>query len=226
VIGVIAKAPQPGRVKTRLCPPLTPLQAAAVASALLADTVATALSTGHEVVIVGAGPRALLRAASGTEAPILAQRGHGLDQRLEAASADLFAAGADRVVLLGADCPTVSPVDLTGAVSALDDADVALGPACDGGYTMLGAAAHHPQLYLGVPMSTSSTAAVTLERAAAAGLPVAVLAARSDVDTVEDLLAADAAGQLRGAPRTRALLEELLTGPVGRRFPVRRGASA
>ncbi len=211
VVGVVAKAPEPGRAKTRLCPPLSPDQAAAVAAALLGDVVATATRTGHEVVVVGTGDGAVLRAAIGSHARVVRQRGAGLDQRLEAASADLFAGGADRVVLLGADCPTVTAADLAEAITALDDADVVLGPAVDGGYTLLAAAAHHPLLYLGVPMSTSRTAGVTLDRAAATGLRVAVLATRSDVDTVEDLSSAYTAGQLWGAPRTRALVEELLS---------------
>jgi rSAM/selenodomain-associated transferase 1 len=205
-IGVVAKAPVAGAVKTRMCPPCTPTEAAAVAAALLGDTVTAAVSTGHPTWCVATGDQRVLRAALPSGVPLLPQVGEGLGQRLANA---LAALDGDRVLLVGADCPTVDGAYLAAAVAALDEADVVLGPAVDGGYTLIGAHGPHPELFAGVPMSTPRVLAATVERARRARLSVRLLGVRHDIDTVEDLLAAGRAGQLAGAPRTRAALARL-----------------
>jgi uncharacterized protein len=194
-IGLVAKAPVAGKVKTRLCPPCTPEEAAEIATALLLDTAASAAATGHDVWCVHLGDPA------GQER---AQRGADLGERLAGAQADLHGRGYDRVVLLGADCPTVEPALLAAAVAALDGADVVLGPARDVGYTLIGTAVPRPEVLVDVEMSTPRVLADTLARAEAAALRVALVAERHDLDTVADLAAALAAGQLDHAPRTRA----------------------
>ncbi len=214
---VVAKAPVAGKVKTRLCPPLSAVEAADVAAALLADAAGNAASGGAAVWCAYLGDPAVVRGVVGRSVRLLPQRGCGLADRLAAAQADVFAAGAARVVLLGADCPTVEPAYLAAALAALDRTDVALGPAADGGYTLLAASRPTPELLCGVPMSTATVLDDTLRRAAAAELGVTVLAQRFDIDTAADLLAALSAGELSHAPRTRAAavrLVERLT-PVG-----------
>lgn len=208
-IGLVAKAPVPGQVKTRLCPPLTPAEAAAVAAALLADTVDSAVSTGAEVWCVATGDRRRFAGLLPPGLPLLHQVGDGLGARLANALAALCATGAERVLLVGADCPTVDGAYLDQALAALDDTDVVVGPAADGGYTLLGARAPHPELFAGVPMGTSGVLAATLDRARGAGLRARVLEVRHDIDTVADLAAAWHSGQLRAAPRTRALISQL-----------------
>lgn len=206
VIGVIAKAPLAGEVKTRLCPPLTHAEAAGVAGALL-DTLGNARATGHTVCCVHAGPAsALLPHTDG--APLLAQRGRGLAQRLAAAQEDLHAAGHQRVLLLGADCPTVDAAYLDGVLERLDSVDVVLGAAADGGYTLIASKRVEPALFA-VQMSTERVLDETRARAAAAGLTVACLPARHDLDEIDDFAAALAGGQLDHAPRTRAVVQRL-----------------
>lgn len=205
-IGVIAKAPETGLVKTRLCPPLTPVEAARLAGAMLADTVRAAVATGLPVWCVATGDPAVLSAALPVPLPVIWQRGDGLAERLTAAQSDLFAVGCDRVVLLAGDCPTVSTAYLVASMAALDACDVVLGRAVDGGYSLVGTCAPQPALFTGVPMSTSSTLDATLDAARGAGLSVRVRPARRDLDTVDDLVAAAAEGQLAGAPDTRAAL--------------------
>ncbi len=215
-IGVIAKAPVATQVKTRMCPPLTPDEAAALAAALLADTVATARDSGADVWAVTAGAATGFAGVLPPEVPRLPQRGDGLAARLAAAQADLFTRGFDRVLLLGGDCPTVPSRDLREALALLEDADAVLGPARDGGYTLVATARPLPELFAGVPMSTSSTLAATLAAARGAGLRTALLAPRHDLDTVADLVAALAAGELVSAPATLAAVRgHVLARPVG-----------
>lgn len=218
-IAVVAKAPVPGEVKTRLTPELSPLQAAEVARALLADTLANAAQVRGDRWCVYAGCRAELARSVPAGVALLEQVGDTFAQRLAAAQAALFARGYDLVVLLGADCPTVGPGDLRRALTALEVADVVLGPARDGGYTLLAARAPDAGLFLGVPMGTGTVLAATVARARALGRSVALTPPRHDLDTVDDLRAAAAAGELRGAPATTAVLAAL--GVAGQRAGAR-----
>jgi len=217
-IGVIAKAPVARQVKTRMCPPLTPDEAAALAAALLADTVATARDSGADVWAVTAGTAAGFSGVLPPELPHLAQRGDGLAARLAAAQADLFARGYERVLLLGGDCPTVPAAHLRSALALLEDADAVLGPARDGGYTLVATARPLAVLFAGVPMSTGHTLTATLAAAHGAGLRTALLPPRHDLDTIADLRAALAAGELASAPATLAAVRRhvlALQRPVG-----------
>jgi rSAM/selenodomain-associated transferase 1 len=195
---VIAKEPVPGRVKTRLTPPFTPEQAAGLARAALADTLAAAgASAAARLVIALEGePGDWLPAG----VPVLAQRGGGLDERITAAMDDAYAGLALPVVLIGMDTPQVTPALLAAALGPLTDgtADATFGPAADGGFWLLGLRRPDPRLVLGVPMSTAGTGAAQLARLIAAGLRVHQLPTLLDFDT-----AADAYAVARLAPRTR-----------------------
>ncbi|MEU7412452.1 DUF2064 domain-containing protein [Streptomyces sp. NPDC042638] len=186
---VIAKEPLPGRVKTRLTPPFTPAEAAALAEAALADTL-------HAVSAAPATRRVLV--LDGTPGPwlppgfeVVPQCAGGLDLRL----ADAFARCDGPALLIGMDTPQVTPelltVDFTGY-------DACFGPAEDGGFWALGLARPDPALLRGVPMSTPRTGAVQRRRLVAAGLRVRDLPRLRDVDT-----AADAAAVAALAPRGR-----------------------
>lgn len=177
---VIAKEPRPGRVKTRLTPPFSPDQAAALAAAAVADTlrVAGVVAADRHLLVLDGRPGPWVSAAW----TVVAQVPGGLDLRLAAAFA---AAGAGPAVLIGMDTPQVS----AGQISAFDPArfDCCLGPAADGGYWALGfrdpgdAAGVLP----GVPMSRPDTAAHQLARLRAAGLRVQLLDQLVDVDTAD-----------------------------------------
>ena len=203
---VIAKQPVPGRVKTRLVPPCTHEQAAALAEAALADTLHTAamVPARRRVLVLDGEPGPWLPPGF----DIVPQCGGPLDERLAAA----FAAVRGPALLIGMDTPQVT----TGLLTVdWQDADAVFGPAADGGFWALGLRVPDPALLRGVPMSTASTGAVQRARLVAAGLRVADLPVLRDVDT-----AADAVAVARQAPRGRfgARVRELaaVLGPAGR----------
>ncbi|GAB4054341.1 TIGR04282 family arsenosugar biosynthesis glycosyltransferase [Catellatospora paridis] len=179
---VIAKAPVPGRVKTRLCPPCSPRQAAAIAAAALADTLAVVDATSarrRTLVVDGDHP-----APPGWAA--VPQRGDGLGERLAYAFADTALPGVP-TALVGMDTPQLSPGLLASAVDALDTVDAALGPAVDGGWWILALREPaHAAALAGVPMSTADTGALTLAALHGLGLRTARLATLRDVDTAAD----------------------------------------
>jgi hypothetical protein len=186
---VIAKAPAAGRVKTRLCPPCAPEQAAALAAAALADTLCavTATPAPRRVLILDGEPGAWLdpwRASI----EVTAQRSGPFAARLAGAFADV----GGPMLLIGMDTPQVSPALLTGALRALAAAGpdgAALGPAHDGGYWAIGLPAGAPDVFDGVPMSTSWTGRVQRERLRELGLRCRSLRPLRDVDTYADALA-------------------------------------
>ena len=194
---VMAKAPQPGRVKTRLCPPCSPEQAAQVAEAALATTlVAVAASRAARRIVAVAGP-------PGPSLPpgfdAVAQRGAGLAERLANAWTDVGEEG----VQIGMDTPQVTAADLDAALETLaaPGTDAVLGPAQDGGWWLLGLRkpqALARQLFAGVPMSAPTTGAAQLARLARLGLRVGLLDRRRDIDTWADATAV--AATIPGTP--------------------------
>ncbi|WP_370070851.1 DUF2064 domain-containing protein [Streptacidiphilus sp. MAP5-3] len=190
---VIAKAPVPGRVKTRLTPPCTPEQAARLAEAALADTLAalSRMPAGRRLLVLDGEPGPWL--PPGWD--VVPQVGGGLDARLAAAFA--HAPQGAPALLVGMDTPQLDVAGLAEAFSPAVRAgvDAWYGPAADGGFWALGLARPTPELARrlldGVPMSTESTGAEVLDRLGAAGLTVRQLPQLTDVDTAED--AADVA---------------------------------
>ena len=188
---VIAKEPVPGRVKTRLCPPCTPEQAARLAHAALADTLAAcarAAGAGRRVLVLAGRPGPWVPA--GWE--VVPQRGAGLAARLAAAFADC----GEPAVLVGMDTPQVAPALLTDGLAALAGADAVFGPATDGGYWAIGLRQPDPAVFAGVPMSRVYTGAIQRARLAALGLRTADLPPLRDVDDIAAAraVAADAPG--------------------------------
>lgn len=179
-LAVIAKAPAPGRVKTRLCPPFLPEQAAALAEASLRDTLATAAhvhADRHVLILDGpTGPWL----PPGFE--VLAQRTGGLAERLAGVFEDL----EGPALLIGMDTPQVTGEQLTDGLARLSDYDAVLGPAPDGGYWAIGLKQANRRVFREVPMSCKETARVQFERLAACGLRVALLAELRDFDTYAD----------------------------------------
>ena len=185
---VLAKAPVPGQVKTRLCPPATPGEAARIAAASLLDTLDATRRRCTVVALVGsladAERRAEVRAAL-ARCRVVPQRGATFAARLVAAHAD--AGGNGPVIQLGMDTPQLDAALLDEAGRALGSCDAVLGPARDGGWWALGVHdPRHARVLAGVPMSTPDTGALTLHALHAAGLRVTLLPELSDVDTMED----------------------------------------
>jgi rSAM/selenodomain-associated transferase 1 len=187
---VIAKAPVPGRVKTRLCPPCTPRQAAALAEAALRDTLDAALRSraARRVLALDGAPGPWL--PPGFE--VLPQRGDGLAERL----ANAFADAGGPAFLVGMDTPQLTPQLLDAGLEAC--ADAVLGLTYDGGYWGIGLRAPDRAVFAGVPMSAAVTGAFQRARLEQLGLATARLPALRDVDTI-----ADAEAVARAAPHTR-----------------------
>lgn len=189
---VIAKAPRPGRSKTRLCPPCTPQQAAALAEAALRDTLAavSAARTDRRLLVLDGPPGPWL--TDGFD--VVAQRGAGLDERL----AEAFEDAGDRAFLVGMDTPQLLPRHLEAGLAALHHADAALGRALDGGYWGIGLRSPDRRVFERIPMSEAGTADAQLARLEDLGLHVAPLPKLRDVDTIDDAVAV-----AREAPRSR-----------------------
>lgn len=185
---VLAKAPVPGQVKTRLCPPATPGEAARIAAASLLDTLDTIRGRDTVVALVGsladAERGAEVRAAL-ARCRVVPQRGATFAARLVAAHAD--AGGNGPVVQVGMDTPQLDGALLDEAGRALGNCDAVLGPARDGGWWALGVHdPRHARVLAGVPMSTPDTGMLTLRALHAAGLRVTLLPELSDVDTMAE----------------------------------------
>jgi rSAM/selenodomain-associated transferase 1 len=184
---VMAKAPLPGRVKTRLVPPYTYEQAAAIAEAALADTLEAALASGADEVVVA------LDGDPGDWLPpgcrVFPQRGGEFDERLALAWDDAGGPG----VQIGMDAPQVRAADLDAAMATLWDHDAALGVADDGGWWAIGLRRPDRRVFLGVPMSQPDTGTRQLERLLRLGLTVADLPTLRDVDVAADVAAVAAA---------------------------------
>jgi len=185
VLAVIAKAPVAGRVKTRLCPPCTPPQAAALARAALEDTLAAvaATPTHRRVLVLDGEPGDWV--PEGFE--VIPQRGDGLAERL----ADAFATIGEPTLLVGMDTPQVTARMLIEATALLrmDGVDAVQGDADDGGYWAIGLQRPDPAAFAGVPMSVEHTGAAQRARLAELGLAVADLPPLRDVDTIDDAVA-------------------------------------
>ena len=190
---VIAKAPEPGRSKTRLCPPCTPEQAAALADASLRDTIkaVAAAPARRRIVALEGEPDGWLR--PGFE--LHQQRGNGLAERLGQA---LVAAGGPALVV-GMDTPQLTGPLLREAARRLTEPgiDAVLGPAVDGGYWTIGLRRPDRSVFSGVPMSRSDTFAIQWRRLDSLGLRTTLLPPLRDVDTIED-----AAAVARASPGT------------------------
>jgi glycosyltransferase A (GT-A) superfamily protein (DUF2064 family) len=189
---VIAKEPVPGRVKTRLSPPYSPGEAAALAAAALADTLELVAATPvrRRILCLQGSPGPWL--PPGFE--VRPQAEGTLDVRIAAA----LAAVDGPVLLLGMDTPQLlaADLDLPGLIStdAENSTDAGngprqawLGPAEDGGFWALGLTHPDPALVLGVPMSRPDTGARQRQRLQDAGLPVTLLRTLRDVDTAPDV---------------------------------------
>jgi len=210
---VFAKAPVPGKVKTRLVPPLSHAEAAEVARACLETTLTRFARAGaRRTLLLDGVPDRELRALCRSEGVTIERQSRGdLGARLRAA----FRGRRGSVLAIGSDSPTLDPARIEEAASTLAAHDVVLGPAEDGGYYLIGVrrAAATERLFRDIPWSTRDVARVTLERARSLGLAVHLLPAWYDVDDPESLRRAieDARGTEPALARSLAPLLEKLT---------------
>ena len=193
---IAAKAPLPGRAKTRLSPPLSPTLAARLAEAFLTDVLAVArtVDAAAGFLCPQADAADLGRLFAGV--PLVVQEGDGLTGAL----ATGVRGGA---VVVAGDAPGITAAVIRAA--AADPADVVLGPTRDGGFGLIRMRPHRPGIFAGIPWSTGSVLESTVAACRAAGLTVALLEPVADVDTVDDLAAID----LTRARATRAVLADV-----------------
>ena len=227
VLVIMAKAPRPGAVKTRLAPSLSPAAVTDFYCCLLEDTLALARSLGGvEIAIMcpDSDVNELARLAgtqlAGNETSVVAQKGEGLAAGL----ASVFAHFAEdrrtiaprtnapqrRIIAFNSDSPHLPRSVLEDAFETLAAHDVVVGPTHDGGYYLVGAKASHPTLFTGDGMGTSSALERLLARARALELSVGFADPFYDIDVAEDLtrLAEELREAPARAPRTAAWLKE------------------
>jgi rSAM/selenodomain-associated transferase 1 len=184
---IFLKAPRPGLVKTRLAAVIGP-QAACVAYRKLVELLLDQLRELPFVELKHSPDDATSEIAPWLAADWNCRpQGSGdLGERLRAAFDDAFAQGAERVAVIGSDCPYVTPEDIRAAWSALSRCDVVLGPAGDGGYWLIGLRRVQPELFHDIPWSTDQVLHATMTRIQSAGLSVHLLRTLEDVDTEAD----------------------------------------
>src|SRR3981081_404013 len=212
VLVIMAKAPRPGAVKTRLTPGLSPEAVTAFYCCLLDDTLALAQSLGDvEVAIMcpESDVNELARLA-GKEVIVVAQKGKGLAAGLTSVFAHFAEDHQRRTIAFNSDSPHLPRSVLEDGFETLATHDVVVGPTYDGGYYLVGAKAFHPTIFAGDGMGTSSALERLLSRARALELSVGFAAPFYDVDIADDL--SRLAGELRldpaRAPRTAQWLKE------------------
>ena len=197
VVVVMAKEPEPGRVKTRLCPPLSAQMAARCHEAFVTDTLrrirlATELNgrVDRELAVAPSDSAPRLRAlAAATGWRCVEQVGADLGSRMRALLASAVAHGA-WVVLVGSDSPDLPIARVSQAFLALEDAEVVLGPATDGGYYLIGCRGHVPDVFgPGIRWGSPSVFSDTVARLDATGTATAILEPWPDIDDWQDLIA-------------------------------------
>ncbi len=202
---VFGREPRPGQVKSRLADGIGERPAARVAEVLLRHTLDAALRTGLPVCLaLSDEPSADFAWPAGIDGVI--QRGADLGERMEGCFEDRFAAGFERVVLVGTDIPGLRAAHLLAARGRLTAVPVVLGPADDGGYYLVAQRAPGASLFRDVPWSSPDTLAATRRRIEPLGLFHRELDPLYDIDTAEDLARA-VADEALPAPLRDALRE-------------------
>jgi hypothetical protein len=229
---IFAKAPIPGEVKTRLCPPLTPDEAATLHGTFVLDVLEqTRLAAGTSGLRRKSHPSPLATrpapisfdrylacspAADHVFFKIMEERqgvrlldqvGPDLGARMHQTFTTLFGRGYRQVLIIGTDAPTLPPSTYQDALALLKDHDVVLGPALDGGYYLIGLKKPVPELFAGIPWSTDQVLPLTRKKAAELMVTIGLLKERRDVDTIEDLqsLIDECAADAKRPTRSRIL---------------------
>ncbi len=216
ILGIFAKEPRPGLVKTRLAEETDPAFAARVADVFLRDTLRKCahLEADRFVVFTPADARAFFASLAGAAFHLEPQSDGHLGRRLAHFLQTHLQGPGQRAVLVGTDSPTLPLAFLDLAFQELERSEVVLGPATDGGYYLLGCRDRPPPLFDGIPWGGPDVLAATVAQIRAAGLRLALLPPWYDVDTLADwrmlqghLRALRAAGADPDAPHTENLVQ-------------------
>ncbi len=189
---LFTRYPEPGRVKTRLIPALGETGAASKHRDLTANTLTQADRLGEfrrvslEIRYEG-GDTTSMAAWLGLDRDYFDQASGSLGDRMNRAFQDAFSAGSDRVIIIGSDCPDLTAEILSNAFDSLNEADLILGPARDGGYYLIGLRAPAPELFRDIAWGSSQVLDQTLAIVRALGLTAGLLPELRDIDRPEDL---------------------------------------
>jgi rSAM/selenodomain-associated transferase 1 len=213
---VMLKAPEAGKVKTRLVPPLSGVEAGELYTCFIRDTFNTVAAL-KDVDVFAAytppGSREHVQSILPDGVSLTAQKGAGLGERLGDVFTRLLKLGYRRVAVMGSDSPDLPIVYIKEAYRELEEmasGGAVLGPTRDGGYYLVAMDRQLNALFEGVPWSSPSTLEATLANARAAGIPVRLLRPWYDVDRFEDLalvIDAEAAPETFGYIRSKGLLQ-------------------
>lgn len=194
---IFARYPRAGRVKTRMIPHLGSKGAAGLHTYLAEQTLIRAREAAVlrpallSLWYTGASQRQMTEWL-GSALPLIPQQGKDLGERMAAAFQAAWAKGMQRAVLIGSDCPALTPALIVQALAELTRHDLVLGPASDGGYYLIGlrrdlAPGTHAYLFQDINWGTDTVYRTTLARAAATKLTLTTLQELHDIDRPEDL---------------------------------------
>lgn len=205
---IFAKRPAPGRVKTRLSPPLSPEEAAELYRCMLLDVlakVATLSGVDKHIFYEPEEPAAAFFAQIAPGMSRAPQQGEDLGERMANAFGELLAMGYGQVAIIGTDLPDLPMEYVNEAFRRLaaGEIDALFGPSEDGGYYLVAMRELHGELFRDVPWSSGEVLAKSLERAEQAGVRVSLLPVWHDVDTADDLHRPELLDAGNGAPQTR-----------------------
>ncbi len=209
---IFAKHPLPGRVKTRLSPPLTPSEAAELYCRMLLDILERTARHGNveRLLFYEDEPGASPFFRTVTSLTPFPQQGDDLGERMAAAFAEAFARGHERVAIIGTDSPDLPLAYIREAFVRLDQTDAVFGPSEDGGYYLLGMKRLHRELLGDIPWSSGGVLRESLAKAHSAGISFSCLPTWYDVDTAADLGRPGLLDEANEAPLTRAFLKNRL----------------
>lgn len=189
-IAIMAKAPFPNKVKTRLTPPLSPFEASSLYHSFLLDKIEQVKCIDEACIFIAYTPESsesFFRNIIPPGFSLINQEGKDLGERLINVSYELFAMGAEKVVLLDSDTPNLPADHIREGLSRLNETDVVLGPCEDGGYYLIGMRNFIPEIFSMIPWSTALVTEFTLRKVHELGLTVSMLPGWYDVDTGKDL---------------------------------------
>jgi len=195
---IFAKAPIPGQVKTRLCPPLTPDEAATLHGSFVLDTLERTKAAVAKLKLpldryLACAPSSALVffkiMEERQDVKLIDQEGEDLGARMNRAFETMFAQGYQRVLIVGTDVPALPLEQYKQALTLLEKHDLVLGPALDGGYYLVGLNKPAPAIFENMPWSTDRVLALTREKATGLGFNIGLLPEWRDTDTIDDLQA-------------------------------------
>ena len=208
-VAAFAKTPLPGRVKTRLTPPLAPEESAELYRCMLLDTVARVRTLTADLFLCYDGDEDFFRGAV-TGVELVPQHQGPLGERLTRAFRVLEERDFGVMVVIGTDSPDLPLEYIEEAMRLIEEgADAVFGPADDGGYYLVALNRTQAELFRDIPWSTDRALETSLQRAREAGLSTSLLPMWYDVDSIEDLSRPGLLDPDNGAPLTRAFLERL-----------------